>query len=119
MAKLYFKYGAMGSSKTANAIMVRYNYEERGQNALILKPVMEKRDGRVSMSLTKAAELCCMLCPARSPLDEIRWRVLIAAVFGNKYMGFRMSLKLHRRKDDAAIGKLKAATGENPPAVSA
>ena len=45
MAKLYFRYGAMGSSKTANAIMVRYNYEERGQNALILKPVMEKRDG--------------------------------------------------------------------------
>ena len=31
MAKLYFRYGAMGSSKTANAIMVRYNYLERGQ----------------------------------------------------------------------------------------
>ena len=24
MAKLYFRYGAMGSSKTANAIMVQY-----------------------------------------------------------------------------------------------
>ena len=33
MAKLYFRYGAMGSSKTANAIMVRYNYLERGQKA--------------------------------------------------------------------------------------
>ena len=31
MAKLYFRYGAMGSSKTANAIMVQYNYQERGQ----------------------------------------------------------------------------------------
>ena len=30
MAKLYFRYGVMGSSKTANALMVRYNYEERG-----------------------------------------------------------------------------------------
>ena len=31
MAKLYFRYGAMGSSKTANAIMVQYNYRERGR----------------------------------------------------------------------------------------
>ncbi len=45
MAKLYFRYGAMGSSKTANAIMVRYNYEERGQRALMVKPALEKRDG--------------------------------------------------------------------------
>ena len=30
MAKLYYRYGAMGSSKTANAIMVQYNYHERG-----------------------------------------------------------------------------------------
>ena len=27
MAKLYFRYGAMGSSKSANILMVRYNYE--------------------------------------------------------------------------------------------
>ena len=39
MAKLYFRYGAMGSSKTANAIMVRHNYEERGQKALMLVAV--------------------------------------------------------------------------------
>ena len=30
MAQLYFKFGAMGSSKTANALMARFNYEERG-----------------------------------------------------------------------------------------
>lgn len=45
MAKLYFRYGAMGSSKTANAIMVQYNYHERGQNALMLKPRLDSRDG--------------------------------------------------------------------------
>ena len=45
MAKLYFRYGAMGSSKTANAIMVRYNYMERGQKALMLKSRVEGRDG--------------------------------------------------------------------------
>lgn len=45
MAKLYFRYGVMGSSKTANALMVRYNYEERGQVALLVKPEIDQRDG--------------------------------------------------------------------------
>ena len=45
MAKLYFRYGAMGSSKTANAVMVQYNYQERGQRALMLKPRLDNRDG--------------------------------------------------------------------------
>lgn len=45
MAKLYFRYGAMGSSKTANAVMVQYNYQERGQKALMLKPCLDNRDG--------------------------------------------------------------------------
>ena len=45
MAKLYFRYGAMGSSKTANAIMVRHNYLERGQRVLMLKPRLDSRDG--------------------------------------------------------------------------
>ena len=45
MAKLYFRYGAMGSSKSANILMVRYNYEERGQYAILLKPRTDDRDG--------------------------------------------------------------------------
>ena len=45
MAKLYFRYGAMGSSKTANALMVRYNYIEKGQKVILLKPSIENRDG--------------------------------------------------------------------------
>lgn len=45
MAKLYFRYGVMGSSKTANALMVRYNYEERGQSTLLVKPTIDQRDG--------------------------------------------------------------------------
>ena len=44
MAKLYFRYGAMGASKTANAIMVAYNYSERGQRAVIVKPALDTRD---------------------------------------------------------------------------
>ena len=45
MAKLYFRYGAMGSSKTANAVMVQYNYTERNQKVLMLKPKLDTRDG--------------------------------------------------------------------------
>ncbi len=46
MAKLYFRYGVMGSSKSANALMVRYNYEERGQQALMVKPNIDQREGK-------------------------------------------------------------------------
>ena len=45
MAQLYFKFGAMGSSKTANALMARFNYEERGQETLMVKPRLDTRDG--------------------------------------------------------------------------
>lgn len=46
MAKLVFNYGAMGSSKSANALMVAYNYYERNQKALVLKPGTDTRDGK-------------------------------------------------------------------------
>ena len=45
MAKLYFKYGAMGSSKTANALITKFNYEERGMRVWLIKPAMDTRDG--------------------------------------------------------------------------
>jgi len=45
MAKLYFRYGAMGASKTSNALMVEYNYRERNQNAIIMKPSIDTREG--------------------------------------------------------------------------
>lgn len=45
MAKLFYRHGAMGSSKTANALMVCYNYYEIGKKALLLKPVIDQRDG--------------------------------------------------------------------------
>ncbi len=59
MAKLYFRYGAMGSSKTANAIMVQYNYMERGQRVLMLKPRLENRDGAVIVKSRCGLETEC------------------------------------------------------------
>ena len=45
MAKLYFKYGAMGSSKTAQALITKYNYEENELNVWLIKPSADTRDG--------------------------------------------------------------------------
>ena len=45
MAKLYFKYGAMGSSKSANALMPEYNYKEVGKRVIVAKPCIDTRDG--------------------------------------------------------------------------
>ena len=45
VAKLYFKYGAMGSSKTAQALITKFNYEERGMKVWLIKPATDTRDG--------------------------------------------------------------------------
>ena len=45
MAKLYFKYGAMGSSKSAQALITQFNYEELGMSVWLIKPSTDTRDG--------------------------------------------------------------------------
>ncbi len=45
MAKLYFKYGAMGCSKTAQALITKFNYEERDMKVMFIKPSIDVRDG--------------------------------------------------------------------------
>ena len=50
MAKLYFKYGAMGSSKTAQALITKYNYEENDLRVWLLKPSADLRDGEHMLS---------------------------------------------------------------------
>jgi len=43
--KLYFRYGAMSSSKTANLLMVAHNYEQQNKKVLIIKPKIDDRFG--------------------------------------------------------------------------
>ncbi len=61
MAKLFFRYGAMGSSKTANALMVEYNYRERGKKALLAKPQTDTRDGELMIKSRIGLERPCVL----------------------------------------------------------
>ena len=49
MAKLYFKYGAMGSSKTAQAQITKYNYEENDMTVWLIKPSADIRDGAATL----------------------------------------------------------------------
>ena len=60
MAKLYFRYGAMGASKSANALMVQYNYLERGKKALLCKPALDKRDGELLVHSRMGLEAPCL-----------------------------------------------------------
>ena len=61
MAKLYFKYGAMGSSKSAQALITQFNYEELGMTVWLIKPSTDTRDGadiiRSRIGLARHAEI--------------------------------------------------------------
>ncbi len=64
MAKLYFKYGAMGSSKTAQALITKYNYEENDLNVWLIKPSADTRDGvSVIRSRIGLAAECEVIAP--------------------------------------------------------
>ena len=101
MAKLYFKYGAMGSSKTATALITKYNYEERGMKVWLIKPAADQRDGaftlksRIGLTAEAAAiapdkDLCALYAARERPdviivdecqfmtapqIDQLRWLV--------------------------------------------
>ena len=70
MAKLYFKYGAMGSSKSAQALITKFNYEERDMSVWLIKPSIDTRDGadliRSRIGLEASATV---ITPEESVLD--------------------------------------------------
>ena len=63
MAKLYFKYGAMGSSKTAQALITKYNYEENGLQVWLIKPSADTRDGVTVLRSRIGLEAQCEVIP--------------------------------------------------------
>ena len=78
MAKLYFKYGAMGSSKSAQALITQFNYEELGMTVWLIKPSVDDRDGadmvKSRVGLERRAEVIY-------PEDDIRERYEAAGRF--------------------------------------
>lgn len=70
MAKLYFYYGAMNSSKTANALMTHFNYEEVGQNALLCKTETDTRDGARVIRSRIGLEMECIFLSELMEMSE-------------------------------------------------
>ena len=71
MAKLYFKYGAMGSSKTAQALITKFNYEERGMKVWLIKPATDTRDGKALLRSRIGLESPCDAIADGDDLYEI------------------------------------------------
>jgi len=73
MAKLYFKYGAMGSSKSAQALITKFNYEELGMKVWLIKPSIDDRDG-ADIVKSRIGLLChaVIMTPEMNIVDEYK-----------------------------------------------
>lgn len=73
MAKLYFKYGAMGSSKSAQALITQFNYEELGMSCWLIKPSIDTRDGadiiKSRIGLERSAQV---ITPEQDIIEEYK-----------------------------------------------
>ena len=78
MAKLYFKYGAMGSSKSAQALITQFNYEELGMTVWLIKPSVDDRDGA---DIVKSRVGLSRHATVIFPEDDIRARYEAAGRF--------------------------------------
>ena len=103
MAKLYFKYGAMGSSKTAQALITKYNYEENDLSVWLIKPSADVRDGQ-SILRSRIGEV---------KQDALAFRERRAAKRAEK--ACKSAKKEGANANDASMGD---ASDERPPANS-
>lgn len=71
MSKLYFKFGAMGCSKTAQALITKFNYEERGMKVLLLKPALDTRDGATVTRSRIGLQADAVAVPATQNIFEL------------------------------------------------
>lgn len=71
MAKLYFKYGSMGSSKTAQALITKYNYEENGMRVWLVKPAADSRDGEIVLRSRVGLEAIAEVVPPEADICEL------------------------------------------------
>lgn len=89
MSKLYFKYGAMGSSKTAQALITKFNYEERGMQTWLIKPSTDNRDG--SSLVRSRIGLCAeadVITASTSILDLLRNRPVTDVIIADECQFF-------------------------------
>lgn len=57
MAKLYFRYGTVGSAKTLNLLAVAHNYRAQGKDVILIRPELDKRFGKDSIKSRAGLEM--------------------------------------------------------------
>ena len=73
IGKLYFRYGTMGSAKTAMLLTQAYNFEERQMEYLCFKPVIDTREQRnVIRSRIGIERECRWIYPDTDLYSELR-----------------------------------------------
>ncbi len=72
---LHFFYGVMGSSKTAQLLMQRYNYQQLGLKVALIKPAVDTRAGQkvVFSRVGLQAEAELVLEPTHSVREQLLW----------------------------------------------
>lgn len=72
MSKLYFRYGAMNSGKTAALLQVAHNYEEKGMKVVVIKSTIDtKGDNKVTSRLGIEREVDVMLAPNEGIMEHM------------------------------------------------
>lgn len=71
--KMYFYYGVMGSSKTANALMKKFSFEEKNRRVVLIKPSLDYRDGEnIVQSRIGLSCKALTVSPSESIKDKLR-----------------------------------------------
>lgn len=71
MAKLYFRYGAVGSAKTLNLLAVAHNYKQQGKKVFLIRPKLDIRFGKENIKSRAGLEMKAdMLVEPGSVLDK-------------------------------------------------
>lgn len=78
--KLYFRYGTMGSAKTALLLTTAYNFEERGMQYICMKPIIDNRDKDNVIKSRIGIERKCEWIYPDSDLYE-----MLAGIFGEEH----------------------------------
>ncbi|MGN0505175.1 MAG: thymidine kinase [Lachnospiraceae bacterium] len=69
--KMYFYYGVMGSSKTANALMTRFSWEDKGKKVVLLKPSLDTRDGEKIVKSRAGLQATALLVEPDSKIRDV------------------------------------------------
>jgi thymidine kinase len=70
MAKLYFRYGTVGSAKTLNLLAVAHNYRQQSKKVMLIKPRLDTRFGKETIKSRAGLEMAAdLLVEENTKLD--------------------------------------------------